>query len=268
MDQKLKFAVAVAVAVASLPAFAHIGYGGRDFGTVTTGTWTIANKNVTSNAGWANAADNSAVDTLVWGDTHKSAAFTFVLTGTSNVTFSVLANTAYNTGAGNTASLLPGFSIYQGKAAVAPFAPTQTALPSSADHDFSAASANWLLGTNPGNANLPFQAYAGVWNAKGDFKVGGDGDLPGDYSQLSSFSYKGSAFATGNATSASGSFLLGAGTYSVFVGGNDFSTYGNNNKFGFNATLSVAAVPEPESYAMMLAGLGLMGFVARRRKAS
>jgi hypothetical protein len=30
---------------------------------------------------------------------------------------------------------------------------------------------------------------------------------------------------------------------------------------------SVTAVPEPETYAMMLAGLGLMGAVARRRKA-
>jgi hypothetical protein len=30
--------------------------------------------------------------------------------------------------------------------------------------------------------------------------------------------------------------------------------------------LSVTAVPEPESYAMMLAGLGLMGFIARRRQ--
>ena len=29
----------------------------------------------------------------------------------------------------------------------------------------------------------------------------------------------------------------------------------------------VTAVPEPESYAMMLAGLGLLGFLARRRKA-
>ena len=31
-------------------------------------------------------------------------------------------------------------------------------------------------------------------------------------------------------------------------------------------TTSLAAVPEPETYAMMLAGLGLLGFVARRRK--
>jgi hypothetical protein len=29
--------------------------------------------------------------------------------------------------------------------------------------------------------------------------------------------------------------------------------------------LTVSAVPEPESYAMMLAGLGLMGTIARRR---
>jgi hypothetical protein len=32
-----------------------------------------------------------------------------------------------------------------------------------------------------------------------------------------------------------------------------------------NVTIS-AAVPEPETYAMLLAGLGLLGFAARRRK--
>ena len=31
-------------------------------------------------------------------------------------------------------------------------------------------------------------------------------------------------------------------------------------------SISIAAVPEPETYAMMLAGLGLIGFSARRRK--
>ena len=34
-----------------------------------------------------------------------------------------------------------------------------------------------------------------------------------------------------------------------------------------SGNLQVAAVPEPETYALMLAGLGLVGFMARRRKA-
>jgi hypothetical protein len=33
-----------------------------------------------------------------------------------------------------------------------------------------------------------------------------------------------------------------------------------------NGSFTIAAVPEPETFAMLLAGLGLMGFVARRRK--
>jgi len=34
-----------------------------------------------------------------------------------------------------------------------------------------------------------------------------------------------------------------------------------------NVKVSVTAVPEPETYALFLAGLGVMGAVARRRKA-
>ncbi|MEO6562755.1 MAG: FxDxF family PEP-CTERM protein, partial [Nitrosospira sp.] len=30
----------------------------------------------------------------------------------------------------------------------------------------------------------------------------------------------------------------------------------------------VSPVPEPEAYAMLLAGLGLVGFIARRRKSA
>lgn len=38
----------------------------------------------------------------------------------------------------------------------------------------------------------------------------------------------------------------------------------NDHKFSF--TISTAPIPEPETYALMLAGLGVLGFVARRRK--
>lgn len=55
---------------------------------------------------------------------------------------------------------------------------------------------------------------------------------------------------------------LAAGTYSFTVNG--VSTGGGM----FNGQLEVTAVPEPESVAMALAGLGVMGLLARRRRAS
>jgi hypothetical protein len=47
----------------------------------------------------------------------------------------------------------------------------------------------------------------------------------------------------------------------IYASVND--TFHQNNTGAFSA--SVTAVPEPESYAMLLAGLGLMGAIARRR---
>ncbi|MFZ3289766.1 MAG: FxDxF family PEP-CTERM protein [Telluria sp.] len=36
----------------------------------------------------------------------------------------------------------------------------------------------------------------------------------------------------------------------------------------FGANLNLAPVPEPETYGMMLAGLGILGMLSRRRKNS
>lgn len=87
-------------------------------------------------------------------------------------------------------------------------------------------------------------------------------------------------FGNFNTCGISGSALNSAGDYKGFVnfaadlpsesfnkvvvhyqGNYTAEAYGLNN-------VRVTAVPEPETYAMMLAGLGALGFMARRRRAS
>jgi hypothetical protein len=46
----------------------------------------------------------------------------------------------------------------------------------------------------------------------------------------------------------------------------DLAGVGASSRFGIQTHLNVAAIPEPEIYAMMLAGLGLLGYVTRRKK--
>lgn len=91
---------------------------------------------------------------------------------------------------------------------------------------------------------------------------------------------------TGGATKVTGSFADGtpttggatirisgltAGTYTLALTGDwtDFHDGGNPKdtfKLGVVSINSVTAVPEPESYAMLLAGLGLIGTIAVRRR--
>ena len=56
---------------------------------------------------------------------------------------------------------------------------------------------------------------------------------------------------------------LAAGDYYLRVSGNLVSDAGAS----FGGAVMLAPVPEPETYGMMLGGLGVLGFLARRRKA-
>ena len=55
--------------------------------------------------------------------------------------------------------------------------------------------------------------------------------------------------------------LLAPGAYSLVVSGMN-----SDAKASYSGNVAVAAIPEPETYALMLAGLAAVGFIARRRK--
>jgi hypothetical protein len=68
----------------------------------------------------------------------------------------------------------------------------------------------------------------------------------------------------GGSTSFGLTTLVHQGSKVDFVLGANGNDYTDSTKF--SATIAIAPIPEPETYAMMLAGLGLLGFVGRRRK--
>ena len=292
-------ALALAALLATASASAHIGYGGRNFGNIINGSnVTIGNQAVTSNYGWADASDMSLVfdanlaitrdtafaglaaanlgtetidamtygvgsDNLYFGDNHKSRAFRMHLDDTLSVTMNVAAKS--NATGSSVGGLLPGFSVYKGLAAVAPF----TAPQASADYDFSKASQAWRSSwaqTQVG-ASFGYGATQGSWNALGDFYVGGDGEPTNNLGVLTYFQYLGSSYDADMNGSAALTLTLGPGDYTVFVGGNDITNKGSANAAkAYGMSFNVAAVPEPETWAMLLAGLSVIAMRARRRR--
>lgn len=237
-----KWMAVAAFVLAGNSAHAHLTYTGRDFGVfsgLTNSSVSITNQAVTGNYGWADAADG------ILGDSHRGRAFRFRLENAAFISVTVSANpTATATSIGG---LTPAFSVYSGLAAVAPFAPTQTELPSSADHDGTPASLAWRIAWVKQNIDPNATTEAptdGSWNALGDFKIGGDGDLAGDFLQLSSLAYKGSAAATLGASTVTGSLSLPAGDYTIIVGGNDIANKTSNTAalaHGLAATLTIGS---------------------------
>ncbi|MEO7560557.1 MAG: PEP-CTERM sorting domain-containing protein, partial [Nitrosospira sp.] len=83
MKKSLKYVLFVA-GVTSLPAMAHVGYTGRNFGTFddTYAISTRSDQAVTSNYGWSDGTDAD------YGDAHKTLAYRFTLLNPTDVTLS------------------------------------------------------------------------------------------------------------------------------------------------------------------------------------
>ena len=60
---------------------------------------------------------------------------------------------------------------------------------------------------------------------------------------------------------------LSAGSYSLAIHGTLKKGF-KGNTYGGNFVTQLSPVPEPETYALLLAGLGAVGFVVRRRQAA
>ena len=120
---------------------------------------------------------------------------------------------------------------------------------------------------NDNAAILRFTAsISGTYNVSAQFFAGDSGDTLAWVVKNNAFSSAlASLGSTGsNPTYATNNLLLQAGDTLDFVVGNS-----SDNLWSDNTPVSVtisAAVPEPETYALMLAGLGLVSFAARRRR--
>jgi len=218
-------------------ASAHIGYGGRDFGSfsgsenraVFIDTQTIAGAH-----GWADATDAD------WGDSHKGRFFRFKLLTPATIT--IKAEAFVNTN--GVAGLKPAFSVYAGLAHLSPAQP---------DHDGAPITVAYL-DSIPG-------VQEGALKTLENWQIGNeDSVVPYDFeTMMSKFVYVGHAAdgTSANFGSAAGiqgdgtqdgvvqkAFDLPAGDYSIFVGGADYATV-DTATYGTKVTLSVG--PDPGS---------------------
>jgi hypothetical protein len=105
------------------------------------------------------------------------------------------------------------------------------------------------VGQHAHGVTYTFNGTASVLSSGGNYWGSGSGSASGN--TFTGFEYNG--------------ILQLAGTFTTLT----ISTNPGEHWHGFNVGTNAvtAPIPEPETYAMMLAGLGLMGMVARRRRA-
>ena len=133
-------------------------------------------------------------------------------------------------------------------------------------------------------APAPFNGAPGFWSqgVGSSLDLGGDGSqnlvAPSGYAAYTWWGQNTQSVYTPGSTAnfsitlsnvAVGTNTVGVSTYfgySAATAQSASNQYGNYSTFTGTFASPVAAVPEPETYAMMLAGLGIVGVMARRRK--
>jgi hypothetical protein len=255
------------LAIAGTQAFAHVGYSGRDFGTLMYNsdgsgkTVTIATQTISSGFGWADSTDAD------WGDSHRGRFFRFTLSGTGDVQITAQRNDLLGT-------LLPAFSLYSGLGQLAP---------EQGGHD----SAEFSIANRPVGTE-------GSLRALGNWSIGNDptyntAGAPGSgilyASRLAYFNYIGNAAdgTSANYGTAAGIFGdgtadgfitatfsgLAAGDYSLWVGGANYDLQsletGPSTFPTYGVTVSAALVPEPSTGSLILVGVALLALLRRRK---
>lgn len=236
---------------------AHVGYSGRDFGTITSTPRTISNQTVSSSFGWADATDAD------WGDSHRGRFYRFHLDATTTIQITAQRNSL---GSGVQGTFLPAFSLYSGLGQLAPEQGGHDASQLSIDsrpagtEGSTRALADWSIGNDPtidglGNVLIaPRLAYFTYVGHAADGTSANFGSAAG---------ILGDGVADGFVT---GTFAnLAAGDYSLWVGGANYAAQtveGPSIFPTYGITVSVGAVPTPGAAAL----LGVAGFLGRRRR--
>ena len=118
------------------------------------------------------------------------------------------------------------------------------------------------------NVNSPSRSFDQVisFNLSNPLAVTAAFSLGGGWDSFTA-SYGGSNYNIGSGTTFSLAPTVGLTSYSIHVTGQRSLWSNGGLGIEFNgSTVAVTSVPEPETYAMLLAGLGVIGAIARRRK--